>query len=216
MVALLKEIRVNKASGTEESAFAEYTALRQEISDRISMRQTILTLQLTIAGGLYSFALAQSSHLKYLLLVPFTTCMLFFRLVEQYYGTREAALYIQNKLSPRVRGGFGWDAWRLENTIRPGGPGRKLARAALGGSPYIISFPAVSAAALIWAIPFTFISGQHRPPIESVGLAAVWICGALVTLVTVGVGVQVQRVLESGVGNSTASESVSSKASDAR
>ena len=156
------------------------------------MRQTILTLQLTIAGALYSFALAQASHQKFPLLVPFTTYMLFLRLVEQYYGTREAALYIQDELSPRVRGGFGWEVWRRENTIRPGGPSGKITRAALDSSPFIISFPAVSAVALIWAIPFTFGSGQHRPPIESIGLATVWICGALATLVTAVVGFQLQ------------------------
>jgi hypothetical protein len=184
---------MDKKSVSEESAFAEYTALRQEISDRIGMRQTILTLQLTIAGALYSFALAQSSHLKFLLLVPFTTYMLFQRLVEQYYGTREAALYIETKLSPRVHGGLGWEAWRQVNTIRPGGASGKLIRAAFGGSPYIVSFPAVSAAALIWVFPFTFISGQHRPHIESIGLAAVWISGALTTFFTIGVGLQLQR-----------------------
>jgi hypothetical protein len=207
---------VNKASGTEESAFAEYTALRQQINDQIGMRQTILTLQLTIAGALYSFALAQPGHLKYLLLVPFTTSMLFFRLVEQYYGTREAALYIQNKLSPRVRGGFGWEAWRRENTIRPGGRGGRIARLTLGSSPYIVSFHAISAAALIWAIPFTFIPGQYRPPIESVGLGAVWIFGALVTLATIGVGVQLQRAFNSSDGTSIAKKTICNEASAAR
>jgi len=153
---------MNKTSDAEASAYAEYTSLRQEIADRIRMRHTLLTLQLTIAGALYSFALAQSSHLKFLLTVPFTTYMLFLRLAEEYYGTREAVLYIQKKLSPRVRGGLGWEAWRKEETIRPGGPSGKLTRAVFGGSPLMISFPVVSAVALIWAIPFTFISKRAR------------------------------------------------------
>jgi hypothetical protein len=164
---------MNKVLDTEASAFAEYTVLRQEIADRIGRQHTILTLQLTVAGALYSFALAQSGHLKFLLIVPFTTYMLFFRLAEQYYGIRDASLYIREELSPRVPGGFGWEEWRRGKSVRPGSASGRPIRVVLDGSPIIISFPVVSAAALVWAIPFTFIPHIHRPLSESIGLGVV-------------------------------------------
>ena len=153
---------MNKTSDAEASAYAEYTSVRQEIADRIRMRHTLLTLQLTIAGALYSFRARSIKSFEIS-----THCSIYYlhALSPSCGGilcTREGVLYIQNKLSPRVRGGLGWEAWRKEETIRPGGPSGKLTRAVFGGSPLMISFPVVSAVALIWAIPFTFISKRAR------------------------------------------------------
>lgn len=89
--------------------------LRQEIADRKATENTVLTLQITVSGALFSFALSAPGRAGFLLIIPVTTYMLFMRFAQQYYGVRNANRYITEQLSPGVKGGFGWDEWRRAN-----------------------------------------------------------------------------------------------------
>lgn len=189
---------MNKTSDTESSAFAEYTSLRQEIATRKGTENTILTLQITIAGALYSFALSGPGRLGFLLIVPFTTYMLFNRFAQQYYGVLNAQRYITDVLSPRVKGGFGWDEWRVAHGIHTRSGTHALVGLAVAASTSVITFPAVSAVALLWTIPFTFFPQEHRPVAESVGLAAAWLAGVLATSLAGQIGLRLRRVYAEG------------------
>lgn len=101
--------------------------LRQEIADRKATENAILTLQITVSGALFSFALSAPGRAGSLLIIPVTTYMFFLRFAQQYFGVRNASRYITEQLSPRVDGGFGWDEWRrpmAHTRPQPSRPGR--------------------------------------------------------------------------------------------
>jgi len=96
-------LRLHSDNEDRQSAFAEYVTLRQEIADRTSAKNTILTLQLTVCGALFSFALSGANRTGFLLIVPIASYMLFIRFAQQYYGIENVVRYITDCLSPRVR-----------------------------------------------------------------------------------------------------------------
>lgn len=177
-----------------ESALAEYTALRQEIADRKATENTVVTLQITVSGALFSFALSTSpGRAGFLLIVPVTTYMLFMRFAQQYYGVRNASKYTTEQLSHRVNGGFGWDEWRRANGAYASSVSTKLIALLLAASTAVITFPAVAGVALVWAIPYSFFPAVPRSPVESVTFAAAWLIGCVATLLSAVVGMRLRR-----------------------
>lgn len=178
----------------EQSAFAEYTVLRQEVADRSSAKNTILTLQLTVSGALFSFALSGSNRTGFLLIIPIATYMLFIRFAQQYHGVQNATRYITECLSPRVKGGFGWEDWVKEHGEYVSLVDFKPISLVLAGSSAVIPFPGVAVAALAWALPYSFFHDGARPVLESVVIVVAWLGGATATAISVKVGLRLRDI----------------------
>lgn len=182
-----------KPVDTEAAALAEYATLRQEVAQRNSARNAIFTLQFTVSGALFSFAISGADRLGFLLIIPFTSYLLYVRFVGQYYGIMNVQKYITDTLSPRVRGGLGWDYWlQSEGIFAPTVPNRVIALI-LSASSLVIPFQVVATVALLWSIPFTFFPPMHRPVIQTVGLAGAWLLGVLFTGLGTYVGLRLNK-----------------------
>lgn len=103
-----------------------------------------------------------------LLAIPFAVYVLGTRYVDQQEFCFMAARYITEELSPRVRGGFGWEAW-LNGQVREGRGARLIRVTALW-----LAYPAVAATALGWSAGTVF---SERPTSAAVGLIALWVAG---------------------------------------
>ncbi|MDX2647520.1 hypothetical protein PV341_28925 [Streptomyces sp. PA03-1a] len=154
------------SSATSEGALAEFSALRQEIERRSTAAHTLFALQLSTAAIVFSFAAAMPAHRVFLLVIPFGVYVLGTRYVDQQEFCFMAARYITEELRPRVRGGFGWEAWLSEHARK--GRGARLIRV----TALWLTFPAVAAAALGWSAGTVF---SERPAYAAVGLIALWV-----------------------------------------
>jgi uncharacterized membrane protein len=165
-------------SRIQETALAEFSALRAEILARQGFQHTIMALNLTLTGAIFGFALARPGQLLALLIVPLIAFMLCGRYITQDYGIEEIGRYIRKDLAKKVAGGLGW-----EDFIR----GRRIAenrRLFYGLDPLFIAFPGVSIAAVllsagrVWAWP-------HGVSVQAALLAVSWCLDIFLTLLSV-------------------------------
>ena len=145
-----------------EGPLAEFTALREEIQERVKAQQQLMSLQLTGSAAVFGFAVTQDGMKALLLIVPFTSYLLCGRLVAQHFAIFRVAEYIQHHLSPRVPGGLLWERWLRE---RP--TGQHLLGAVL---PLLLSFVGAGVLALVWAFEFVFAQ-------EGLALKVLWFLG---------------------------------------
>lgn len=148
---------------------AEFAALREEIQDRVKAQQQMLSLQLTLTGAIFGFAVTRPGMTALLLIVPFGSYLLCGRLVAQHFGTLRVAAYIKDELSGRVPGGLGWERW-LED--------RQRRRPHFLGStlPLLFTFTGASVLALAWTTGYVF--GRHGVSVLArLGLGALWVLG---------------------------------------
>lgn len=150
-----------------EGPLAEYAALRAEILHRNGTQQNLLTLQLTITGAIFSFALSTST-VYLLLVVPLSTYMLVGRYLGQQAGVMKCSTYIRTELTNRVPGGFGWEAW-----IRDQHPQLRNLWAL---NPLFITFPGSALIALVIVAPPIF-RGLPNFGWSTVGLIVGWLAG---------------------------------------
>ena len=129
----------------------------------------MLSLQLTLAGAVFGFAISQSGMTALLLTVPFSSYLLCGRLVAHHFAMLRAAKYIKEELSGRVPGGLRWEEWlERQQRRRP-----NLLRSTL---PLLFTFVGASALALAWTIEYVFVrDGMDIFP--RVGLVTLWIIG---------------------------------------
>lgn len=158
-----------------DSALAEFASLRAEILMRLTAMQTVLTLQITVSGAVFSYALAgRTGTLAILLVVPVTTCMLAMRYVSQHVAMKNLSQYIHEHLNSRVPGGLSWEGW--VNQQRP------RLRAYGWTGPLLLSFPGIALTALVWFIVSNLDTLRTASLAEGdLGLAAVWTLGVLAT-----------------------------------
>ena len=152
-----------------DGPLAEFSALRDEIQDRVKAQQHLLTLQLTFTSAIFGFAITRPGMTALLLIIPFGSYLLCGRLVAQHFGTLRVAAYIKDELSDRVPGGLRWERW-LED--------RQRRRPHFLGStlPLLFTFAGASVLALGWTAGYVF--GRHGVPVlERLGLGAFWIVG---------------------------------------
>ncbi|MFJ6674667.1 hypothetical protein ACIQMJ_26515 [Actinosynnema sp. NPDC091369] len=162
-------ISVESAVEGTEGPLAEYSALRDEIQDRVKAQQHLLTLQLTFTSAIFGFAITRPGMTALLLIVPFGSYLLCGRLVAQHFGTLRVATYIKEELSGRVPGGLLWERW-LEDRQgrRPHFLGSTL--------PLLFTFAGASVLALGWAAGYVF--GRHGVEVPArLGLGAFWLVG---------------------------------------
>jgi hypothetical protein len=151
---------------------AEYTALRAEILQRSSLQWNMFALQLTAAGVVFSFALSNSTHTGFLLILPVVSYDLTGRYVSQVLGTQNAAAYIREVLEPRTGGTLHWETWN--RALRP------RARVLTFLNPLFLAFPGVSVTALAWVAPFVW-AGRDVSAGKRILVVIIWLVGLVVT-----------------------------------
>jgi hypothetical protein len=149
---------------------AEFSELRDEIQERFKAQQQILSLQLTISGAVFGFAVSRPGMTALLLIVPFSSYLLCGRLVAQHFGTLRVARYIMDEISGRVPGGLRWEEWlrQHEKQQRPHFLGSTL--------PLLLSFVGASALALGWTVGYVFMR-DGVAVFSRAGLVALWLVG---------------------------------------
>lgn len=152
-----------------DGPLAEFAALRTEIQERVKGQQQMLSLQLTLAGAVFGFAISRPGLTALLLIVPFSSYLLCGRLVAQHFGTLRVAKYIKEELSGKVPGGLRWEEWlEQEQRRRPHFLGSAL--------PLLLTFTGASVLALGWTSAFVFAHGDLAA-IQRLGLVVVWLVG---------------------------------------
>ena len=156
----------------QSAALAEFAALRAEIVARQGHQHTFMSLNLTIAGTVFGFALAQPHRILVLLVLPYTTFMTCGRYIAHDYGIEQIGDYIRRSLSARVKGGLGWEDYINQNRVTPG---RRLF---FGIDPLFVGFPGVAAVALAFCVsPLVRAFGSFS--VSDALLALLWTLGLL-------------------------------------
>ncbi|MGC4807135.1 hypothetical protein [Micromonospora sp. DT233] len=164
------------AADGHEGPLAEFSALRQELQERIKGQQQLLSLQLTVAAAIFGFAVSRPGMGALLLIMPFTSYLLCGRLVAQHFATMRIADYIIAELSDRVPGALAWEEWlRRRQPRNPHVLGFTL--------PLLLTFVATSVFALGWTVGHVFLR-DHVATAPRIGLAVVWVLGLAATVLS--------------------------------
>jgi hypothetical protein len=152
-----------------DGPLAEFSALRNEIQDRVKAQQQMLSLQLTLSGAVFGFAISRPGMTALLLIVPFSSYLLCGRLVAQHFGTLRVAKYIREELSGRVPGGLRWEQWlEQQQSRRPHFLGSVL--------PLLLTFVGASVLTLAWTFGYVFVHG-NMAIFPRLGLVVLWLVG---------------------------------------
>jgi hypothetical protein len=152
-----------------DGPLAEFSALRDEIQERVKAQQQMLSIQLTLSGAVFGFAISRPGMTALLLIVPFSSYLLCGRLVAQHFGTLRVAKYIREELSDRVPGGLRWEQWLLrQQRRRPHFLGSTL--------PLLFTFVGASLLALGWTFGYVYLRGGVGV-VPRVGLVVLWLVG---------------------------------------
>jgi hypothetical protein len=157
----------------KDAVLAEFNALRAEIIARQNSQQGLLSIQLTAAGALFSLALAGAGRAAVLLILPLVTYMLAGRHVSHSYACMSIGAYIRTELSDRISGGLGWEAWLQTRRTVP-----QRHRVA---NPLFISFPGISALAIIGAASYL---ASLEFTARAAMLWAAWLAGLILSALT--------------------------------
>jgi hypothetical protein len=164
-----------------EGPLAEFSALREEIQERVRAQQQLLTLQLTLSAAIFGFAISRQGMAALLLIVPFSSYLLCGRLVAQHFGTLRVAQYIREELSERVPGGLGWERWLRLKPRNPHVLGSML--------PLLLTFVGGSLLASGWTIRYVFLR-EDVAAASRTGIVTLWFLG------TVAAGLSTMLVLQ--------------------
>jgi hypothetical protein len=156
---------------------AEYEALRTEILQRSNTQWNIFALQLTAAAVVFSFALSNSSHTEFLLILPVLSYALCARYVSQSAAVQKLGKYIRDVLEPKAQGQIHWETW---NKAQP--PVIRL-RALDWINPLYFVFPGVAITSLAWVAPDVW-AGQNISIGERILLVIIWFIGIAITALT--------------------------------
>jgi hypothetical protein len=153
---------------------AEFAALRQEIERRSQIQHNIFTLQLTISGAVFSFALSNHARVYFLLIVPISTYMLAGRYVTQHFGIIYAGKYIKEVLGALVPGGLGWERWLIDHR-------RRQLFFLEWADPHYVTYPGISVLALAWLAPQVIVT-HGMPLLVWFGIISLWTIGLVATV----------------------------------
>ena len=162
----------------QAAALAEFASVRTEIVARQGHRHAFMALNLTVAGTVFGFALAQPSRLLVLLILPYTTFMTCGKYIAHDYAIEQMAAYIRQGLSPRVRGGLGWEEYINRYRVVPG------QRLFFGFDPLFVGFPGIAYAALAFCV-LPLVRSLQSQPAQGLLLAVLWILGFLLVGISV-------------------------------
>jgi hypothetical protein len=166
-------------------ALAEFEALRAEILQISNSQWSILALQLTAAGVVFSFALSSAGHIGFLLILPVITYAFTGVYVDHHFEIQQVAAYIREVLEPKLGGHLHWETWLRRN------PPKLQTRVWL--HPLFLTFPAVAAVAIIWVSAYVWMS-LSIPTGKRVLLIIIWFVGIFATLLSFQLIVKLFRV----------------------
>ncbi|UJW32609.1 hypothetical protein L3Q67_02120 [Saccharothrix sp. AJ9571] len=165
-----------------EGPLAEFSALRDEIQERVKSQQHMLSLQLTLSAAVFGFAISRAGMSALLLIVPFSSYLLCGRLVAHHFGTLRVAKYIKEELSGRVPGGLHWERWLDDRQgRRPHFLGSTL--------PLLLTFVGASVLALGWTAGYVF-AGTGVAALPRFGLIVVWTFGLIAAVLSTALVLQ--------------------------
>lgn len=158
-----------------EGPLAEYSALRQEVTARLSFMHQIMGLQLTITGTVVAISLSAPNRSGLLLVLPWSSYLLCGRYISQEHGVDRILDYNRRHLSHVIPGGIGWEQWIIDNP-------RGLIK--LGWLiPLTVAFPGASAFSLAWTS--TAVIHSRADSIHGMIFIFLWISGLLLTALSI-------------------------------
>jgi hypothetical protein len=178
----------NHKEAETQVLLAEFSALRDEMLQKISTGWTIFVFQLTTSGVVFSFALTGTSRAGFLLIIPIISYILASQYLRNLHGMREIGTYIRVELSPRVPGGLKWEEWHIR---RPTDRDKFVLL-----SPASIAFPGVSFIALAFVPPF-LVGGSRISPFDNWML---WVLWGICLVITVMSLYMFQKIYRLNVG----------------
>lgn len=152
-----------------DGPLAEFAALRREIDRRAVAQQQIVVLQVLTAGTLFVIAFWHVSWAPWLLIVPFSSCLLCTAFVAQVAAIATIVEYIRDELEPTIEG-LGWERYR-QQVVYP----FPFLRSS---HPNLLLFGGVPGLALVLALKPVFIDERSPTP----GYVAAWLVGVLVAV----------------------------------
>ena len=161
-----------------QAALAEFTALRTEALQAISMEWTIIAFQLTATGVLFSFALTNSSRTGFLLIVPIVSYVLSGRYLRNDASFILIGKYIRTDLSQRVPDGLHWEEWYKKVLF----PKQVKALQSLSYGPALFSL--ISIVSLAWVFPYTW--SENKISAFSLSMVRiVWVLDSAATVISI-------------------------------
>ena len=168
-----------------QAALAEFTALRTEALQAFSAESTIVALQVTATGVLFSFALT-NHNAGFLLIVPAVSYVLSGRYLRNERVYSLIGKYIRLDLSRRVPG-LDFEEWYKEFP----NPTQTLQQIAYGPSV----FYGISFVALGWVIPYILDANKISAFNRSM-LWTVWGLDLIATVISIITTVMTLRALD--------------------
>jgi hypothetical protein len=161
-----------------QANLAEFTALRTEALQALSMEWNIVALQLTATGVLFSFALTNYSRTGFLLIVPVVSYVLSGRYLRNDSAFIMIGIYIRTDLSRRVPGGLNWEQWYKKFQFPKST--RTLQSLAYGPS----FFSGISFVALVWVVPY-ILHANNISAFSRWMLGIVWVLDFIATAISI-------------------------------
>lgn len=153
----------------------EFEAIRAEILQTASAQTTLYLFNIVAAGSVLSFALSSSDRALVALAIPLVSYLLAVRYYQLGLSIAEMGVYIRVKLSPKVSGGFGWEAWL--NARRTASSAREPVRSRIH-TVAVFSGPAVAG----WLVGTQAVLGGDYSRAELVGLLVLCLGLAILTV----------------------------------
>jgi hypothetical protein len=157
------------------AALAEYTALRAEVTNRISGQDTMINLYMTAVAAIFGFALSGHADLLILLVLPLLSAAARLLYHNHNLYIKLVSAYLNDQLRPLVTdrlGEPGLFGWHERSTEYQRGPRwRRLAHPTGLG----LLFPVPAAVALVLVVP----------RLSSSWAWLAWACGWLLVLAQV-------------------------------
>jgi hypothetical protein len=157
-----------------EGPLAEFQALRAEMDMWVREQQIFFTTQMSFAGVVFGFVLANKSRIPLLLIIPGFSYILSARFVANQEEILRIARYIREDLGKRVPGGLRWEQWILDNKPRR--------RAFYWLSPNLFAFAGASATALAYSASYIFGNGLNEA--YGPGLLIAWLIDLVATILS--------------------------------
>jgi hypothetical protein len=160
-----------------QALLAEYSALRNEILQRLSGHWIMFAFQLTVTGVVFSFSLSSSSRTGFLLIIPIVSYAVSAEYLRNERMIRKLGEYIRLKLSTKIPGDdvLGWESWLL--------PKLGSESSIIWLSPLPVTAPGISLIALAWTANYIF-SRAGISIVDQCFLGLIWVLGFVVTLIS--------------------------------